>query len=299
MYMKKLYILAIFALFVGSGMVVTRTVRAEDLFTVTSCEQVGSDIRISRDNGPKKILTSSCRDAGYGMRLYKMTCASSTQYRVEWSTPFSCTNQQTNTQDGVAPSVSLVTNKSNVGNAESVTLTATANDVRGVTKIEIREGSNVVRTCTNTTVCTHTFTSASQQVVERFQTFTARAYDAAGNVGYSSGVTIRTYATGDTTKPEATLVVNKTNVLSGEQIVVTATASDASGISKIEMYRNGTRVQTCFDTSSCVHTLTPTLPSWVNNRIYKFYARVTDKNNNIQTSVTREVTVRRNVTTVR
>ena len=79
--MKKLYFLALFAFVVGGVFAVSGAAKAEsNTFTVTSCEQVGGDIRISRNNGPKYVLTSSCRDAGHGKRQYKMSCVSSTKY---------------------------------------------------------------------------------------------------------------------------------------------------------------------------------------------------------------------------
>lgn len=259
---------------------------------VSSCEQVGNDIRVSLNNGAKYFLTSSCRDAGYGMRQYKLNCTSPTQYKVEWSTPSSCTNS-TPTHDVNAPSVSLTANNSTVGDNENVTLTATASDVYGVSKIEIYEGGVVRKTCTNTTVCTYSFTSDAYQSSERTQTFNAHAYDAAGNIGTSNSYTIRTKAITETNKPQVSLTVSKTAIKTGKKITLDATASDTSGIAKIELYQDGNRIKICTDVNNCSYTVTLKLSSTVNSKTYSFYARATDKNGNTQNSITKEVRVTR------
>ena len=58
---------------------------------VTKCEQVGADVKLT-NFGTTYNLVSSCRNAGYGLRQYKLTCvdannkpaAVSTKYKVEW-----------------------------------------------------------------------------------------------------------------------------------------------------------------------------------------------------------------------
>lgn len=52
---------------------------------VSSCEQVGNDIKISRNDGKKYTLTSAIRNAGHGLRDYKLNCVSETKYKVEWT----------------------------------------------------------------------------------------------------------------------------------------------------------------------------------------------------------------------
>ncbi|HRH23844.1 MAG TPA: Ig-like domain-containing protein, partial [Candidatus Magasanikbacteria bacterium] len=254
------------------------------------CEQVGGDIRISRNNGPKYVLTSSCRDAGHGKRQYKMSCVSSTKYQVEWTTPASCTNID---QDTTNPQVLVSASKSSVQNNESVTITATASDSKGVTKIELYEDSSLIKTCNNTTSCAYTFTAQSSVSTERTRVFKAKAYDAAGNTSNSSAVVVRISPTKDMIKPDVTVSVSATSITSGRQVTVTSHASDASGISKIELYRNGERVKTCTNTTSCVYSITLTVPSWATSQTNKFHARATDKNGNERTSSTKEVRVTR------
>ncbi|MBP9731881.1 MAG: hypothetical protein KBD29_00255 [Candidatus Magasanikbacteria bacterium] len=289
--MKKLYFLAIFALALGGVFAVSGTVKAEsNTISVTSCEQVGNDIRISRNNGPKITLDSSCRDAGHGLRQYKMSCVSSTKYKVEWTTPISCTNTD---RDITHPQVSISASKTSVQNNESVTVTVTASDNKGVIKIELYEDSSLVKTCANTTSCVHSFNAQANVSTERTRVFKAKAYDAAGNVSNSSAVAVRISPTRDTTKPEVNISVSNSSIKTGRQVTVTTYASDANGISKIEVYRNGTRVKTCTNTTSCVYSVTLTVPSGTTSQINRFYARAIDKNGNERSSSTKEVRVTR------
>lgn len=289
--MKKLYFLAIFALALGGVFAVSGVVKAEsNTITVTSCEQVGNDIRISRNNGPKITLNSSCRDAGHGMRQYKMSCISSTKYLVEWTTPTSCTNTD---RDVTHPHVSISASKTSAQNNESVTVTVTASDNKGVTKIELYEDSTLIRTCTNVTNCAHTFVAQSNVSTERTRVFKAKAYDAAGNVSNSSAVTVRISPTRDTTKPEVSISVSDSSIKTGRQVTITTYASDANGISKIEVYRNGERVKTCTNATSCTYSVTLTVPSGSTSQTNRFYARATDKNGNERSSSTKEVRVTR------
>ncbi len=286
--MKKQYILAFFALFLAFGFGITAKANAAEnttLVPVTSCEQVGNDIRISINNGSKTILTSTCRDTGHGMRQYKLSCTSKTQYKVEWSTPSSCT-----AQDKVHPRVSITAPKTVVSNNEVVALTATAFDVKGVTKIEIYEGKSIVKTCLNSTICIHSFTATAQQNNERPQTFKARAYDAAGNVGISSALVIRTRALNDTIKPEVRIGVNKTTVQSGGEVILTATSTDLGGVATIEIFKGREKLQICTGVTTCRITTSLSVLSGFTTNTYSFYAKSTDRAGNVQYSDHVEVT---------
>lgn len=58
--------------------------RGSSFVDVASCRQVGNDISVRLDSGSQYFLTSTVRDAGYGLRRYRMTCVSPTRYRVDW-----------------------------------------------------------------------------------------------------------------------------------------------------------------------------------------------------------------------
>lgn len=63
-----------------------------NLVKVSSCEQKGADIEISRNNGPKYILKAGCKNAGNGFKDYTFECVKSggatstvsTVYKVSW-----------------------------------------------------------------------------------------------------------------------------------------------------------------------------------------------------------------------
>lgn len=64
-----------------------------NLIKVSSCEQKGTDIEISRNNGPKYILKAGCKNAGSGFKDYTFECVKSgdttstisTVYKVSWT----------------------------------------------------------------------------------------------------------------------------------------------------------------------------------------------------------------------
>lgn len=290
--MKKLYSVAFFGLVIAAGLGFAGSTKAasinSNIITVTSCEQVGSDIRVSRNNGAKYILTSTCRDAGHGMRQYKMTCISNTKYKVEWSTSSSCTNH-----DITKPTISLSSDQSIVNDSETVTLTANASDDKGVTKIEILEGSIVRRTCHTTNSCTYTFTADANQNSNRTQTFTARAYDAAGNIKTSSSQTITTRAIEDNSRPTVHISTSRSQVKTGQEVTISTSASDSEGVAKIEIYQNGERVKRCSNVVECYYTENLRLSNNTNSQTYSFYMKATDMNGNSRTSNTAEVRVTR------
>lgn len=64
-----------------------------NLVKVSSCEQKGADIEISRNNGPKYILKAGCKNAGSGFKDYTFECVKgggatstiSAVYKVSWT----------------------------------------------------------------------------------------------------------------------------------------------------------------------------------------------------------------------
>lgn len=89
--MEKLSYFAVLTVFLfglaGIAQATTTTPKTGmNYVNVVSCEQVGNDIRISLSvNSAKYVLTSTTRNAGHGLRNYKLNCLSATRYRVEWT----------------------------------------------------------------------------------------------------------------------------------------------------------------------------------------------------------------------
>lgn len=76
-----------------------------NMVSVYSCQQVGKDVKIRRTVGTAEyVLTSTCRNAGHGLRDYTLTCTSNKQYKVEWK---NCGTVPTPTPDNDLPVVSV------------------------------------------------------------------------------------------------------------------------------------------------------------------------------------------------
>lgn len=89
--------------------------------------------------------------------------------------------------DKVSPVASLASSATAVTTASSITLTATATDNVGVTKVDFFDGTTLLGTDTATPFTqTVALTSANNGT----HTYTARASDAAGNTGTSTGVAV-------------------------------------------------------------------------------------------------------------
>jgi endoglucanase len=91
------------------------------------------------------------------------------------------------TADTTAPNVTLSSSSTNVTTASSITLTASANDNIGVTKVEFYNGSSLLGSDA-TTPYTQTINLTSAQNGSR--SYTAKAFDAAGNTRTSSAVNV-------------------------------------------------------------------------------------------------------------
>lgn len=88
--MKYPYLVAGFALaaaaLAGAPAYALVPAQGSNYVNVASCTQDGADINIKYStNGATTKLTSACRNAGYGLRKYTMTCVSPTRYYTSWT----------------------------------------------------------------------------------------------------------------------------------------------------------------------------------------------------------------------
>lgn len=144
--------------------------------------------------------------------------------------------------DHVLPTVTMQTSATSIQVGKSVTMTATASDNIGVTRVEFYVDNNLVSTVSNPP-----FTSTWSATAAGTVTLTARAYDAAGNVGLSSPVTLTinpVLPPIDTVPPTASLTVSSTAVVVGDTVTATATAADDVGVTKVEFYAGNILVGT-------------------------------------------------------
>ncbi len=140
-------------------------------------------------------------------------------------------------KDTTIPTVSLTAPANNVSVSGTVTITASAADNVGINKVEYYK-NNVLLAAGNVAPYSSNWNTLS----EPNGTFmiTARAYDAAGNVGQSAAVAVTVNNTvADTTTPTASISSPAANATVSGTVNITASASDNAGVSKVEFYVEG------------------------------------------------------------
>ena len=159
----------------------------------------------------------------------------------------------------------------------TVTVSATASDSSGLARVEFYRDS-IVLLGTDTTspysVSWDTTTTAAGS-----HPLTARAYDVAGNVTTSAS---RSVTVKDVTAPAVSITSPATAAKEtvGSTVSIAATATDATGVTKVEFSVNN--VLTCTDTS------TPYSCAWKvptgTNKSYTLVAKAYDAANNTRTA---------------
>jgi len=215
--MKKSLCLAIFCVvalgFVGTVKAVILPKFGSNFVDVAACEQVGKDIRVSLKSGQKYTLTSTIRDAGHGLRDYKLTCVSTTKYKVEWTEVVTSTTTTAPVATPTATSTPVANNTVKSGDTTSpeivfsgrysgkqLNMNVYAVDAKqqsAIVKIEVYQqgGGNMIFSWSDNT-------ATSKDVWKHFQNddynaegspgFIAKAYDKAGNVGVSETLILPT-----------------------------------------------------------------------------------------------------------
>lgn len=119
-------------------------------------------------------------------------------------------------------------------------LQATASDDTGVSKVEFYVGDTLVATDT-TSPYAHQFDTKDSRFTNATYNFTSLAYDATGNKTRSQNVSATIYNQPvDNTPPSVTMTAPLNNsTISGENVSVSASASDASGIARVEFLVDG------------------------------------------------------------
>lgn len=141
--------------------------------------------------------------------------------------------------DATPPTVSLAASPNPVVAPGSTTLTATASDNAGVSKVEFFRGATLVGTDTAAPFTQAvSFTTADIGTVA----FTAKAYDAANNSTTSAPVNVVVSA--DTTPPTVSLLANPATVLVPGSTTLQANVSDNIGVTKVEFFRGATLIAT-------------------------------------------------------
>lgn len=187
--------------------------------------------------------------------------------------------------DTTPPTASITAPANGATVSGTVSVTATASDNVGVTKVEFYLDGVLQSTDTTSPYAwswnTTTATNATHSL-------TAKAYDAANNIGTSTAVSVTVNNVGgDTTPPTVSITAPVNGATVSGTVSVTANASDNVGVTKVEFYLDGALQST--DTTS------PYAWSWdsttASNASHTLTAKAYDAANNIGTSSAISVTV--------
>ncbi len=173
------------------------------------------------------------------------------------------------------------------GTSGTITFNATAADNVGVTKVEFYVDGVLKGT---STASPYTMTLNSTTLTNASHSLTAKAYDAASNVGTSSAVSFTINNTvPDTTPP----TVSATESGTSGTITFNATATDNVGVTKVEFYVDGvlkgTNTASPYTLSLDSTTLT--------NASHALVAKAYDAANNVGTSASVSFTINNSVST--
>jgi len=199
-----------------------------------------------------------------------------------WSAPI-WVSQGTGTGDTTPPTASA----SESGSSGTITLSATASDNTGVSKVEfyidgVLQGSD--------TSSPYSLALDSTPLANGSHALVAKAYDAAGNIGSSSSVN---FTISNTTNDTSAPTVSAAESGSSGSINFTATASDNVGVSKVEFYVDGTLKGT--DTTSPYALAFDS--TTLSNASHSLIAKAYDPAGNIGTSGTVSFTVNNSTST--
>jgi chitodextrinase len=158
------------------------------------------------------------------------------------------TNNNTTTADTTAPTTSITAPAAGATVSGTITVTASASDNVGVTKVEFYADGTLKG---SVTALPYTFSLNTTSLSDGTHSVTAKAYDAAGNVGTSPSVSITvknsttntttTTATSTTTGtvPGTPTGLSATAISSSEIDLAWSAPANASGLTGYQIFRNG------------------------------------------------------------
>ena len=187
------------------------------------------------------------------------------------------------TPETTAPSISITSPASGASVNGVVQIWTSASDPAGVTRVELLVNGSLVQTDPAEPFW---FAWNSAAFAGQSVTLTARAVDGFGNSATTSR-TVTVQSAPDTTPPTVAMQSPATGGTVSGTIQVTATASDASGIARVEFLRDGALIGT--------DTTAPYGISWDSSpyagQTVALAARAIDNANNVATSTSNHVNV--------
>lgn len=188
--------------------------------------------------------------------------------------------------EAAAPTVSITSPAANSTISGTVSVNASATDNVGVTKVEYYLNGTLKAT---DTASPYVYSLNTTSLASGTYTLMAKAYDAAGNVGQSSNVSVT--VVNDTTAPTVSVTSPANNATVSGTATITANAADNVGVSKVEFYRSGVLLTAT--------NVAPYQYGWntttVANGSYTLVAKAYDNSGNVAQSANVIVTVNNTV----
>ncbi|WP_224957108.1 Ig-like domain-containing protein [Geomonas subterranea] len=177
--------------------------------------------------------------------------------------------------DLIAPAVSLTSPGSGSTVTGSVVISANASDNVGVSKVEFYRDGTLLSTLS---ASPYSYTWDTKTSTNGSHTLTAKAYDAAGNVGSSQNVSVTVQ--NDLQAPAVAITSPSNNATVSGTVTVSANASDNVGVTKVNFYRSGVLIATSTSAPYRFNWNTKTVP----NGSYSLTATAYDAAGNTQSS---------------
>ncbi len=268
-----------------SGGSFTASATASDNVGVTKVEfYIGNTLSNTDSSSPysASLSTAGLAPGGYTVRAVAYDAAgnTTTSSSVNFTIP--------TPPDTTAPSVAVSTPAAgSTISGSAATISVTASDNINVTKVDFLVDGVVVATSSSTTspyagtINTTSLTNGTHQL-------SAKAYDAASNVGTSANVAVTVNnIVPDTTPPTVSLTAPAANATLSGTTTITATASDNIGVTKVEFSVDNALVAT--DTTAPFSTALTTTN--YTNGTHTLKAKAYDAANNATTSTMITITI--------
>jgi hypothetical protein len=255
----------------------TLTASASDNLGVVAVDFFDGETLIGTDTQPPYSVSWNSRNGPNGSRTLTVR-ARDAAGNEGISAPVTVTAAN----DLSVPVVSLTAPTSGSRLSRVVEFAADATDPEGVTRVEFYVNTRLVGSDTSAPFscqCDTMISSADNA------SLTARAYDAAGNVGVSAPVVATIVS--ELVPPSVSLTAPVGGVTLVGTVMLSANASDGSGVSRVEFFLDGVRLGT--DTSAPYSYAWNTLTAANGGHILS--ARATDLYGNVATSTEVSVTV--------
>jgi hypothetical protein len=140
-----------------------------------------------------------------------------------------------------APTVSITSPLTGAAISRTVSVSVSASDNVGVTKVELYKDWALFATLTNSP---YTFSWDTTKDQDGAHSLLAKAYDAANNIGSSNTVAVSV----DNTAPSVSILSPLPGATVKGSVTISVSASDASGVQRVQFYIDGKLQATDYST---------------------------------------------------